>query len=275
MSLKRLHSFLTSEDCFYCITAITGVVLGLVVGFAAGGVFLGSCAGISDAPFGCVEFLLFRYQTLITGFFALGGAWLLWVQIQDQRAQAKQAKKQREIAARIRIPHALSKLSVYWKHCYDAWVERDIERKTQEVPFDAIETVMAAASEADPETFQTITKLTILSQAFEARIRPLRDVGKRQRLNLMIVDIARLNYLTDSLYEYGRLETDAVPYLRPDRDTLQKQLDRYLPYRRDHEVNQVIGRIEQAFDSQFGKRPDARSDADDDDDFEPVDDDFD
>lgn len=97
------------------------------------------------------------------------------------------------------MPHALSKLSVYWKHCYDAWEASDFDRKTMEPPHDAIEIIMAAAPAADPATFETIKKLTVLSQAFEARLRPLRDLGRRERLVQMVVDIARLNYLTDAL----------------------------------------------------------------------------
>ncbi len=235
--------------------AATGLALGLVVGLAAGGAFLKGCPVGSDAPFGCIEYFLSRYQTLIAGLLALIGAWLLWVQIQDQRRHALDARKQSEIATRIRMPHALSRLSVYWKHCYDAWEAGDISRKTMEPPHEAIETIMAAAPAADPETFETIKKLTVLSQAFEARLRPYHDLGEHQRLAQMIVDISWLNYLTNSLYGYGRLEEDAAPYQRPDRDTLQHQLDRYIPYRRNAEIEQTLARIDAAFDQKFGRRP--------------------
>ncbi|WP_289720914.1 hypothetical protein [Rhizobium sp. S152] len=245
--------------------------MGFVVGLAAGGAFRGSCAAIAEAPFGCAEFFLFRYQTLAAGGLALIGAWLLWVQIQDQRRQALEIKKQAEIAARIRIPHALAQLSVYWKHCYDAWAASDLSLKTMAPPYEAIETIMAAGPLADPETFVSIKKLTIQSQAFEARLTPLRnaELGTRQRLGLMIVDIARLNYYADPLYAYGRMETPCASYVPSTRETLQQHLDRYVPYRRDTATRTILRRMDQAFDSQFGRRPGAEA-QDEEDDFETL-----
>lgn len=254
---RRFIIILNSDACRYCIIAVSGIILGLVVGFAAGGIFLKGCPGGVDAPFGCAEYFLFRYQTFAAGLLALIGAWLLWVQIQDQRRQAQAKQKQDQVAARIRMPHALSKLSAYWQHCYDAWEANDLDRKTIESPYDAIEVIMAAAPAADPATFETIKKLTVLSQAFEARLRPLRDLGTRERLRQMIVDIARLSYLTDALYGYGRLEEESAPYHTPDRDTLREQLNRYLPYRQNSAVLITLSRIDEAFDRQFGRRPGA------------------
>lgn len=44
--------------------------LAAILGFAYGASFVSDCPDIKDAPFGCAEFLLFRYQTLL----GLGGA---------------------------------------------------------------------------------------------------------------------------------------------------------------------------------------------------------
>jgi hypothetical protein len=133
-------------------------------------------------------------------------------------------------------------------------------------PHEALETIMAAGPLADPETFVTIKRLTIQSQAFEARLTPLRnaELGTRQRLALMIVDIARLNYYADPLYGYGRMETPSAPYIRSTRETLQQHLDRYVPYRRDVATRAVLRRIDEAFDLQFGRRidPEARDEED-------------
>ncbi|WP_312946507.1 hypothetical protein [Agrobacterium sp.] len=264
--IKQLHLLLNSKICRYCIIAVTGLSLGLVVGFAAGGAVLKGCPAISDAPFGCVEFILSRYQTLAAGILALIGAGLLWIQIQDQRRQTAQKQKQNEIAARIRMPHALSQMSVYWKHCYDAWEASDIEGRTMEPPYDAIEVIMTAAPYADAHTFETIKRLTILSQAFEARVRPLNDLGRRERLRQMIVDIAELIYLTDSLYSYGRLETESSPYERPGRNVLEGKINSFNRFRRDAELAPVRERITEAFNHRFGRRNEAAQTTDQDDD---------
>ncbi|MGO8116010.1 hypothetical protein AB9F43_15660 [Rhizobium leguminosarum] len=239
--------------------AITLVVLSLTVGFAAGGAFLKGCKAINDAPFGCAEYLLFRYQTLITGLFALAGATLLWIQIVDQRGQAREQRRQRGIATRIRLPHALSKLMIYWEYCFSVWLSEDISKKNREPPYDALEAIMTAAPDADPATFESIQELIVLSQAFEARIRPHRFLRKSQRLNLMVVDIGRLTYLTTALFEYGRLEADTAPYAKPSRRELTEQLVRYMVPGKE---SKVLQRIEVAMDSEFGRRRTDEADED-------------
>lgn len=237
--------------------AVTGLFLGLVIGAAAGGAVSRGCPAIADAPFGCVEFVVFRYQTIFAGILALGGAWLLWVQIQDQRRQTAQKQKQDQIAARIRMPHALSQMSVYWKHCYDVWEASNIEGRTMPPPHEAIEVIMAAAPSADPATFETIKRLTVLCQAFEARLRPLHGLGRRERHRQMIVDISELIYLTNSLYSYGRLEAETSPYEKPDREALEDTIRSINRFRPEAEMRPIRTRLIDAFDRRFGRRPNA------------------
>jgi hypothetical protein len=46
-------------------------MLALVLGFAYGATFTGGCSDIKEAPFGCVEYMVSRYQTLIAMFGAV------------------------------------------------------------------------------------------------------------------------------------------------------------------------------------------------------------
>jgi len=248
---RRILAYINSRECRYCITALALVSVSLTIGLSAGSAFDKGCGPVTEAPFGCVEYFLNRYQTLLTGAFAIAGAVLLWVQISDQRQATHELRRQRQVSARIRMPHALSKLSAYWDKCFKAWLEENMDQKPTEPPHDALEVLIAAAAEADTETFRSIQELLILSQAFEARIRPHRYLGKRQRFNLMIVDIARLTYLTNRLYDYGRLKVDQVRYEKPSRATLTKELGQHT--KRENE-RKIFSRIEDAMDSQFGRR---------------------
>jgi hypothetical protein len=66
-------------------------VLAAVLGFAYGAVFSNGCGQASDAHLGCVEFVLFRYQTLIGILGALAAAYVaarpVWQQVSDSQAE--------------------------------------------------------------------------------------------------------------------------------------------------------------------------------------------
>jgi hypothetical protein len=51
-------------------------ILAAILGFSYGATFNGACAAIKDAPLGCVEWWLSRYQTLIAVAGAIFAAWL-------------------------------------------------------------------------------------------------------------------------------------------------------------------------------------------------------
>lgn len=50
---------------------VTAFLLALVLGFSYGATFNGGCSAIKDAPFGCAEYFLSRYQSLIAMFGAI------------------------------------------------------------------------------------------------------------------------------------------------------------------------------------------------------------
>lgn len=203
---------------------------------------------------------LYDWQTLITGLLALAGAILLWIQIRDQRQQYTHdreqtalERKRENLAARIGLPHALSELNIYWKACLQAWKQKDPDVRPKPPPLSALKTIMDAAVLVDEATYSSMQKLIIYAQAFEARVGM--PVAERpiNFFETMIVDIARLSYLTNRLYDFGRMSAEQVAYVPPNRQDLESEIRRdmgmfMLPP--DHEYHQ---RVREALDMAFGK----------------------
>jgi hypothetical protein len=70
-------------------------ILALVLGFAYGASFGSGCAQIKDAPFGCVEWWLSRYQTLLAMF---GAIFVAWLGVQPVLRQLKLSSVQTAVA---------------------------------------------------------------------------------------------------------------------------------------------------------------------------------
>jgi hypothetical protein len=172
--------------------------------------------------------LAFEWQTLITaaiaGLPAAVAAWLLWRQVDDQRKENRRVKQQQQIAARIKMPHALADLSEYWKHCFQAIISEDLSKKTDVLPVGALETIMAAAPTVEAETFEIMRRLVTTSQVFESRFRSAQARPTSNIIPTLLVDVAKLDFHTDSLYEFARFETDTVNVQQPDRMLLSKQI---------------------------------------------------
>ncbi|ESZ17733.1 MULTISPECIES: hypothetical protein [unclassified Mesorhizobium] len=207
--------------------------------------------------------LLYDWQTLVTGLFALFGAFLLWVQIRDQKRQFKLEREQvilegkrENLAARIGLPHALAELTKYWQASFEAWKKEDPDSRPKPPPLGALKTVMEAAVLVDQETFRSMQELVIHAQAFEARV----DTPKSERaLNFfetMIFDIARLSYLTNRLYDFGRMRADKTPYVPPTREELERELYRDLGMYALPAGDPLNDRIRKAMDQEFGKKQD-------------------
>lgn len=60
----------------YPATFFAIFVLSTIFGMAIGGMITIGCSAISDAPFGCVEFIVARYQTLLAAIVALFAAFI-------------------------------------------------------------------------------------------------------------------------------------------------------------------------------------------------------
>lgn len=172
--------------------------------------------------------LAYDWQTLITGL-AAGvpaaiGAWLLWSQINDQRKASERAKHQQEVAARIKMPHALSQLSDYWRHCFRAIISENFTLKTENLPVDALEIIMTAAPSVSEASFETLRKLVTSSQIFESRFRSAMTGNAGKMIATLLIDVARLDHCTDALYEFARFEVDGIAYKEPTRADLASQI---------------------------------------------------
>lgn len=200
--------------------------------------------------------LAFDWQTLVTGVLAgvpaAIGAWLLWRQINEQRNEVSRAREQQEIAARIRMPHALAQLSDYWKHCFRAILAEDLSLKVEPLPLEALETIMAAAPTVNPQTFKIIQRLVVSSQVFESRLRTSKVSLIGNMIPTLLTDVASLDYNTDALYDYARFETDNVDIGEPDRKALADQIYHVLDINeRQCAVESKKLRVESALNSRF------------------------
>jgi hypothetical protein len=76
------------------VAFVAAIAFSLIVGFVIGASFSGGCTKISDAPFGCLEFLFFRYQTALGIAGAIIAAFIaarpVWAQLREQRKQSDQ-----------------------------------------------------------------------------------------------------------------------------------------------------------------------------------------
>lgn len=174
----------------------------------------------------------YDWQTLITaliaGVSAAIAAYLLWRQVDDQRKENQRTREQQQIAARIKMPHALAQLSEYWKHCFRAFIADDLTKKTTTLPTDALEVIMAAAPTVETDTFNIMRTLVTQSQVFESRLRSAQTRHIGNMTQTLLVDVASLDFLTDSLYDFARFETDRLVMTQPDHQMLSHQIYRVL-----------------------------------------------
>ncbi|MBS1164121.1 MAG: hypothetical protein H6R00_146 [Proteobacteria bacterium] len=174
----------------------------------------------------------YGWQTLITaaiaGVPAAIAAYLLWRQVNDQRKENQRTREQQQIAARIKMPHALALLSEYWKHCFRAIIAEDLTKKTATLPNDALEVIMAAAPTVETDTFKIIRTLVIQSQVFESRLRSAQTRHIGNMIQTLVVDVAYLDFLTDSLYDFARFEMDKLAMTQPNHQMLSHQIYRVL-----------------------------------------------
>lgn len=170
----------------------------------------------------------YDWQTLITaviaGVPAAIAAYLLWRQVDIQRKQNQRTKDQQQISARIKMPHALSQLSEYWKHCFSAIISENLINKTEALPNAALEIIMAAAPAVEEDTFKVVRTLVVHSQVFESRLRSEQTNPTEGLIQILVVDVAFLDFLTDSLYDFARFNTDKLTPNQPDHRALSHQI---------------------------------------------------
>jgi len=88
---------MSDRDWNDAVAVAAAVVFALILGFTIGASFTGGCAAIKDAPFGCAEWWLSRYQTLIGVSVALLAAWVaarpVWKQTRVALHEATSARE--------------------------------------------------------------------------------------------------------------------------------------------------------------------------------------
>lgn len=203
---------------------------------------------------GTIAGFVYDWQTLIAGGLAVGAAaitgYLLWVQIRDQRNEVKRQQKAVNLAARIRLPHALAELNAYWSACFDAW-RNGAPQSRPTPPFAALETVMKAAPVVDDKSFKSMQILVELAQAFESRLNHHGRARPRNISEVMVADIGELTWLTNRLYEFGRMEVEEIPYVKPTRSEIEEVLNLDLEIRHLSESNPLRIGVERALRMRF------------------------
>lgn len=91
----------------------------------------------------------------------------------------------------------------------------------------------------------------MFSQAFESRLNSARPKRPVNELDVMIADVARLSYLTTRLFEFGRMEVERIPYIKPTRQDFEEILLREFSVWHMPESNEIHPRIQRALDMHF------------------------
>jgi len=109
---------------FLVYAFVVATTLELAVDYLGRGCAVSGSGALREGGTGsafCVEFWLNRYQTLIGGILALGGAYLAFSAVRQQISQVERHENERREresnAARAVVTHALSKLNTYAGEC--------------------------------------------------------------------------------------------------------------------------------------------------------------
>lgn len=192
----------------------------------------------------------YDWQTLTAGVLAVIAA--LWtarylkkqIAIQQQSLnaqkdalQAQLDKDERETEQRrkvvlIAVPQALADILNYARKAFDAWEIGQVKTRTKQ-PGNAVRIIMKAAPYVDEYSFESFMELIVHLQVFESRLDSEGQKNIDNLLNIMIVDIAILSYLTTRLFRYSRLQNNGKPiiYEPPSREDLMDELIKYFGFR--------------------------------------------
>ena len=194
--------------------------------------------GSLTAPdFGWLEFWLNRYQTLIGGFVALGGAFLAFQAVRGQIAQLDRLEEQRRgresYAARqyclwpsapsATTPRAVRKLWSWLglgRECRRGW-------ELPRIPLDSIDTLREAVRYSDSKQAKELADLISWIQVQHARLRSLSQGGRSSGTSLTvqqgILDSAEIYGRASDLFDYGR-RSDEGPFARLSAERIREVL---------------------------------------------------
>lgn len=168
----------------------------------------------AGGPFGCAEFWLNRYQTLIGALATLAAAavayWVVRLQIDHARSHEAERRERADFAARAALPMALSKIVEHAGGCIR--IARDQRGSGASAPFsppplEVIPVLLQAAVEViDTRRRAEIADLIASIQIFAARTRD--DDSASMMLDNQIFDAADLYQRASRLFEFGRVSMD-------------------------------------------------------------------
>lgn len=168
----------------------------------------------------CLVDFIDRWQTLITGFLALGAAYWtvrpLREQIQLQKLQIESERKSKAWSAKARLPDALSAICHYTVQMA-AWL-RNPNSITPELPIEGIKEIKDVIEFVEPKTSKRLFDLLNRYQVHRARSRDLfQESGRISEVPIPFelqdtyYDLAHLNGLAISVFDYARNEAQEGP----------------------------------------------------------------
>lgn len=173
--------------------------------------------------------VIYDWQTLISGILALiaGGAVyaqlrLQRMQLEDDRKKHSDQMKRQERAARIKIPHALANLTDFIEKAYASWLLGELRKCT--LPHTPVQTLMAVSEAIDHLSYKTVRDVVSELQVFESR-----HLNKETNFHpgQVAIDLAKLKYQVDRLFDFGRMATDApIDLISPSNNEIRTILHR-------------------------------------------------
>lgn len=167
------------------------------------------------------------WQTLITGILALIAAYatirVIHHQIALQKKQFEDIQERKRWAARARIPGALSEISSFTRNVASNILSEIAICPTE--PTHAIETLINSMPYQEKNAANKIALLVehyqVHNARFKSHIAPEqnRHIGQVQKSD-MLYDTALLHAYTNSLFEYGRRESEIGPTEDPTCDEI-------------------------------------------------------
>jgi Tfp pilus assembly protein PilN len=208
-------------------TALFAMVIG---GAIAVGIAIDVTAPLCDAAkiksmapdkieFGCFEFWLNRYQTLLAGIAALLAASASVFYLRKQIGQAEQHRQDQLLrdraAARTVLPLALSTICEYANRSVQSLNERYAGGSAElpPIPMDALDQLVATVRTLEIQHVEPFAKIAQEIQVHNARVSDRRENRRINEANFQeyLLDAAEIYARASSLFEFARLETDDLP----------------------------------------------------------------
>lgn len=184
---------------------------------------------------------LYDWQALAAGIIALVGAAVLAVQVRMQRGELRRQRRKEEVQARLLLPHTLADVHRYLEQMGRAWIAQNMTLRPAALTDRELSTIAATATVVDKKTFETVRQFVETLQTFESIVD---DPSPLNYYDILILDIARLWVLTNSLYAYGRFRADSAPYTLPSKAELIAAIDHPLGLYKLPPGDPVLQRVE-------------------------------